>query len=769
MIGILIYGIMVLSPFEIQEGIKNPINEHIGFEKNMGQMHNFQGGNVEDVILRANLPGYSIFISKNGISYVIYKIEKVSQRNYSYFDEIKPSILKYARIDVEFINSKILEDSIEYDDPLPGYKNYYLANCPDGILGVRTYRKVRIKNIYPKIDWLWIFEDGKLHHQFEVRKGAKISDIKFRVKYADVEIKGGKKLILSTPLGKIEDGEIYAYEIKGSKSLNCDVFYKMDEDGTISFDVKNYSYKNTLIIDPPLSLLWATWFGGSFVEIAYSITSDLDGNIFLTGFVFSRDFPTLNPGGGAYYQGENAGWSDIFISKFNNSGVMLWSTYYGGSDGENGYSLATDDSGNLFLAGATASNDFPTFNPGGNAYYQGEKGGIIDAVILKFDNKGVRKWATYYGGNDEDYAYSIAIDFFNNIFLTGMTYSTNFPTYDPGGGTYYQPYLRGYCDIFILKFNNYGTRLWATYYGGSGYDRGNCVTSDISGNIFLTGRTGSNNFPTYRPDTNAYYQNYATMHDAFILKFNNSGIRLWATYYGGSGYDNGTSIITDYSGNIFVTGETTSINFPTYNPGSGAYFQEALADTWGDLFILKFDNKGVRKWATYYGGNDFDISFSIAIDRSKNIFITGLTASSDFPTLDPGEGAYYQDNPKGNGEIFILTFSNSGVRKWATYYGGSDYDHAFSIATDPSGNVFLTGYTYSWDFPTLNPGGRAYYKDSIEYEDAFILKFEFLPGKSSGKFERVNLLHTPLSQTFFDDKIILRFLKPQKKYKFRDL
>ncbi|MEO6884432.1 MAG: gliding motility-associated C-terminal domain-containing protein, partial [Bacteroidia bacterium] len=582
---------------------------------------------------------------------------------------------------------------------------------------VRSYQKITIKNIYPGIDWvLFTNATSGIKYNFVIHPGADASQLKLQYKWTDKpELQSDGSIKINTPMGKITEGTPLSYTDENEQNrIETNYMIKNNE---ISFAINNYNKHKTLIIDPVL--VWATYYGGNVGTEPASIQSD-GTNVYVTGYETSIGFPTFNPGGGAYYQGTGNANYNAFVLQFNTSGVRKWATFYGGSSNDFGNSIFSDGT-NVWVTGEARSTDFPTFNPGAGAYFQGTLVGISNAFVLQFTTSGVRKWATYYGGSVSDEGLSISSDGVN-VWVTGITGSTNFPTFNPGGGAYYQGTLGSSGNAFILQFNTSGVRKWATYYGGSGGDIGNSISSDGT-NVWVTGATSSTDFPTFNPGGGAFFQGtlIVSTSNAFVLQFTTSGVRKWATYYGGSVSDEGLSISSD-GVNVWVTGQTTSTDFPTFNPGAGAYFQ-GTGSAYGAAFVLQFNTSGVRKWATYYGGSSFygDNGTSIFSDGA-NVWVTGATSSTDFPTMNAGCNSYFQGTLGGGGEdVFLLQFSISGVRKWATFYGVDNENDGSYVSSDGT-NVWLTGDAKIVNgYPTVNPGDGAYFENTNAGGDNLLL------------------------------------------------
>ncbi len=323
--------------------------------------------------------------------------------------------------------------------------------------------------------------------------------------------------------------------------------------------------------------------------------------------------------------------------------VLVYSTYLGGSDGDYGFGIAVDSQGNAYVTGETSSTNFPIQNA-----YQGTFAGLYnDVFVTKLSPSGSLVYSTYLGGSGQyDFSYGIAVDSSGNAYVTGSTWSTDFPTTQNGFQT---TYGGGYNDAFVTKLSPEGNSLvYSTYLGGSGMDVGHSIAVDSSGNAYVTGYTDSTNFPTQ----NAYQGSNRGDRDAFVTKLNPQGNSLvYSTYLGGSGMDVGNGIAVDSSGNAYVTGKTESTDFPTQNAYQGRYGGGTY-----DAFVTKLSPEGNSLvYSTYLGGSGEDRGYGIAVDSQGNAYVTGETASANFPTQNA-----YQGSNGGNGDAFVTKLSFEG-------------------------------------------------------------------------------------------------------------
>jgi len=304
---------------------------------------------------------------------------------------------------------------------------------------------------------------------------------------------------------------------------------------------------------------------------------------------------------------------------------------------------------------------------------------IVDPTLI---------YSTYLGGRESEIGHAIAVDGSGNAYVTGETGSTDFPTKNA-----FQPSrARGVVHAFVTKLDAGGALAYSTYLGGSGGDYGHGVAVDGSGNAYVTGSTGSTDFPT----KNAFQPSRArgVVH-AFVTKLDAGGALAYSTYLGGSGGDGGSGIAVDGSGNAYVTGTTASTDFPTKNA-----FQPSFAGI-SNAFVTKLDAGGALAYSTFLagGGDDSGIGYGIAVDGSGNAYVTGTTASTHFPTKNA-----FQPSHTGPGyDAYVTKLDTGGALAYSTYLSGSGGgDTGYGIAVDGSGNAYVTGVTYSEDFPTKN-------------------------------------------------------------------
>ncbi|MBN1830337.1 MAG: SBBP repeat-containing protein, partial [Deltaproteobacteria bacterium] len=566
--------------------------------------------------------------------------------------------------------------------------------------GIPTYKGVVYRGIYKGIDLKAFGNGADVEYEFIVHPGGDPRDI--LLTYHGIEglaANGEGELLITTAFGELKETRPYIYqEIEGKKAVDGGFEIRGPADksqiGKFSYGFKVAAYNPSypLVIDPILS--YSTYLGGNGDDFGYGIAVDASGNAYVTGATDSSDFPTHNP-----YQGTRANLKDVFVTKISSTGnALAYSTYLGGSGGDYGQGIAVDASGNAYVTGYTYSSDFPT-----HSAYQATHGGNCDAFVTKVSSSGsALAYSTYLGGSGDDYGYGIAVDASGNAYVTGSVGSDDFPTQTP-----YQGDKKESTDAFATKVSSTGTTLaYSTYLGGSGYDHGYGIAVDASGNAYVTGYTYSSDFPTQNP----YQGDIAGEADVFATKISSTGTTLaYSTYLGGSGDDYGYGIAVDASGNAYVAGETKSSDFPTQNAYQGTY------NEFSDAFATKVSSTGTTlAYSTYLGGRGYDCAYGIVVDASGSAYVAGVTFCSDFPTQNPHQGTI-----AGSLDAFATKVSSSGsALSFSTYLGGSGYDSVYGIAVDASGNAYVAGETRSSNFPTHS----AYQATHGGNADAFIAK-----------------------------------------------
>jgi hypothetical protein len=366
---------------------------------------------------------------------------------------------------------------------------------------------------------------------------------------------------------------------------------------------------------------------------------------------------------------------------------LAYSTYLGGGNKDSGRSIAVDDSGNAYVVGTTYSYDFPVENPYDDTY---GGNGWGDVFITKFSPTGnALVYSTYLGGSDDDFGFGIAVDNSGNAYVVGDTDSVDFPVKNP-----YDDSLN-YNDAFVTKLSPSGNMLlYSTYLGGNGYEEGFGIAVDNSGNAYVVGDTDSVDFPVENP-----YDDNLSYYDAFVTKLSPSGDTLvYSTYLGGSDGEVGYGIVVDDSGSAYLIGRTKSVDFPIENPYDSTY-----NGRW-DVFVSKLSPSGnMLFYSTYLGGTDDESWYNgyggIAIDGSGNAYVVGTTYSYNFPLKNP-----YDSSIEGYNDVFVSKFSPTGeTLVYSTYLGGQTQDFGYGIAVNDSGNAYVVGTTYSYDFPMENP------------------------------------------------------------------
>ena len=689
----------------------NSAKSSVSFTENKGQISDQNYNPRPDVLFSGEANGLQFHIRKDGVSYQTSRVDSWKQQDENLPEGMReegktdsvPDQMTIYRTDINWLGFN-KDYTIESGEAKAGFNNYYLPSCPEGAMNVKSYTDVTFKNLYAGIDVKWYEKNGELEYDFILAPNADYTKISWEIKGADkISIGENGQLIIETPLGNIEEQAPIAFQ----GETMVEATWKIDGNN-ISFQLGSYNENEVLIIDPVVRQ-WGTYYGGTGQDYGLSCATDTSGNIYLAGITRSTSGIATT---GAH-QTNHGGYRDAFLVKFNSSGVRQWGTYYGGTREEYGNSCATDASGNIYLSGFTSSTSGMATT---GAHLATFGGGDWDAFLVKFNSSGVRQWGTYYGGTAGEAAYHCATDASGNVYLTGEAKSTT------GVATTgaHQTSKGSLEDAFLVKFNSSGVRQWGTYYGGSGNDYGHSCATDASGNVYLAG--DARNSTTGIATTGAHKTTRGGVRDAFLVKFNSSGVRQWGTFYGGTGDDKGRSCATDASGNIYLSGYTRS----TSGIATTGAHQTTFGGATEDAFLVKFNSSGVRQWGTYYGGTSNEIGYSCATDASGNIYLSGYTRSTSGIATT---GAHQTTYGGGLNDAFLVKFNSSGVRQWGTYYGGTGNDFGWSCATDTSGNIYLSGQTPSTSGIATTGAYQTTFGGATE--DAFLVKFDACPATYS--------------------------------------
>jgi hypothetical protein len=659
-------GALANNGSKLPAGFNEKKNNTVSFTENKGQVCNQFDQPRPDVLFSGVAKGFFYHLTKNGFCYQMYKTSTKGKL------EEKQELHTIQRVDVSFLNTNVQKE-IKATDPIPGYANYYLPQCPNGALNVKTFKEVKYNGIYNNIDLKWYDNNGDLEYDFIVKPSGKIKDIVLEIKGATLSLNSNGSLIIKTELGTIEEMAPQAFQ--EGKLIPCSWKLKGNE---LSFNVPNYNHAKELIIDP-ISRIWGTYYGGGGSETIFGIASDNLNNVYATGSTGTNSTPTLIATVGSH-QATKGGGIDAFLVKFNSSGVRLWGTYYGGAGSTSstiGRSCEVyNTNGDIFMSGATSA----TAGISTSGAHQTTSGGGTDGFLVRFNSAGVRYWATYYGGVGNEEGYSTSVDGSGNVYLTGSTTTTLAGVMSTSGS--HQVALGGFTDSYLVKFNITGVRQWGTYYGGASNDITEGCYATSSGDIYISGRTASFS-GTIIATTGAHQTANGGGIDAFLVKFNTTGVRQWGTYYGGTGTDQGYRCFSNSVGDVFLVGSTNGSS--TGIASAGAH-QTANAGG-DDAFVVKFNSAGLRSWGTYYGGTGTDNGYGIGSNIIGEVFFGGATASASGISTAGG----FQPTYGGGTDAFMTILNGSGALQWATYYGGTGSERGWAGISGNNGAFYLGG------------------------------------------------------------------------------
>jgi hypothetical protein len=619
----------------------------LAFERNDGQT-------ARQVRFLSRGAGYTLYFTADAMTWVYGQPEQA----------------RVVRMTLLGANS---EPTITGSHEQPGKVHYFHGNNPaQWRTNIPTFSRVHYRQIYRGIDLVYYGRGAELEYDFVVAAGADPTTISMQFDgTGHLAIDRDGNLVLETPAGKLIQRKPLVYQqIDGHRRV-IESAYTLTSGSRVGFALGAYDRAAALIIDPVLA--YSTFLGGTggtYGDQAYGMGTDALDNIYISGKTLSTSFPV---GTGAPAN------NDLFVVKLTPAGALAYVAIVNGNASDSGESIAVDAGGQVYVTGFTDSTDFPTLNPIGTDQP------ARDAFLVKLDASGVLVYSTYLGGSSSfDYGEAVAVDPAGNAYVSGATSSGNFPTLNAR-----QPVIQGQ-DAFVVKVGPTGNLLYGTFLGGSGAEAAEGIAVDGSGSFYVTGWTTSSNFP--RAQSTVAKQ---SGEDAFVSQYTPDGREfVYSRYVGGDSHERAFAIALDGTGGVYVGGRTDSTTFPR-----ALGLQNDQPGT--DAFLTRLGPAGVISFSTYLGGSNWERILALSV-RDGHLFATGQTYSTDFPTVNA-----IQPFKAGGGttaDAFVVDVDiASGQYVSSTYLGGTEMEEGRAVVPLPGGNVFVSGWTESSDFPTVRP------------------------------------------------------------------
>ncbi len=700
-----------------------PSAEHARYTPNAGSFFVENAGQWDSQArFLARSAGRDVWISSNGITFDYYRlagrvINAADSPNHDKMAEIRKDRTGHV-IKMNFRGS-LGTSAVSGIDKQKAYYNYFIGNNPEKWKSnVGIYSTVKIENLYKNIDAVVYYDGLSVRYDFKLRPGGNPGDIVIEFAGQDkIEVNKQGHLEISTSLGEVQHNSIYAYQLEGGREIPVECSFRQ-EGKFMKFSLGEYDKSKELIIDP---LVYSTFVGPAVNSIdQLGMGMATSGNaVYLTGTASSAGFPVT---AGAYSNGVSISNNyHVFVSKIipdkslPAGQQLVFSTFFGGKENDFGYDIVLDKDNDIYLTGTTSSADFPitanTFdkNGGWNDILNKKIG---DGFIAKLSADGKNlNYSTFIGEDRYFYTTSIDVDANKMVYVTGYSNCTFFKPSQNAG--YFVNRGEGTdWDIIMLKLDlSAGTNglLYFSFYGGNQHDEGYKIKAFDNGSIYITGQSKSPNFPVTSGTAPAN-----AIPDVFVLKmdFSKSGAesRLNSLIFGGSDIDIAYDMAADNSENLYITGYTVSKNFPVT---AEAFYNTNNGDK--DIFLSKVDftKPDPLIFSSYLGGKQGDIAYSIAIDNISNIFLTGSTSSTNYPTTAGAFGKQLS----GQSDAVITKVKLLGDPpysvSYSSYMGGTNDEAGVAIGFMADQGVALAGITKSEDFPvSLRAFNNTGFKDT---------------------------------------------------------